>query len=219
MDEHTYPPGVIEVVELSPTDSGKTDDSTKDQRQSVFATVVLESSTGGAGPSSSPAIANNTSSENSRSTNKRPRFAIFRRQSSTSGSFRPVDGSSKTVNGKTGSRRNSKRGLMTSEEDEEWENNWEKSEFPFIRLEGNRAACAICLMDFAEPPKRKNAEATDSSSHPPPAAAVGQPNSEPNPGKTESVNEGEAELEPLRLLECGHVFHVRDISTSFHSVI
>lgn len=35
-----------------------------------------------------------------------------------------------------------------------WTDYWEESEYPFVVLEGNRAACAICLMDFEEP-KRK----------------------------------------------------------------
>ncbi|CEL54091.1 hypothetical protein RSOLAG1IB_06801 [Rhizoctonia solani AG-1 IB] len=30
---------------------------------------------------------------------------------------------------------------------------WEKNEYPFVKLEANRAACAICLTDF-EPPRR-----------------------------------------------------------------
>ncbi|ELU42996.1 zf-rbx1 domain-containing protein [Rhizoctonia solani AG-1 IA] len=53
---------------------------------------------------------------------------------------------------------------------------WEKNEYPFVKLEANRAACAICLTDF-EPPRR-----------------VGE--------------DGESAAEPLRLLACGHVFHV-----------
>jgi hypothetical protein len=32
-----------------------------------------------------------------------------------------------------------------------WEDHWEQGDYPFVRLEGNRAACAICLMDFEEP--------------------------------------------------------------------
>ncbi|CAE6538304.1 unnamed protein product [Rhizoctonia solani] len=34
---------------------------------------------------------------------------------------------------------------------------WEKNEYPFVKLEANRAACAICLMDF-EPPRRVGQE-------------------------------------------------------------
>ncbi|KAJ1305715.1 hypothetical protein OPQ81_010450 [Rhizoctonia solani] len=34
---------------------------------------------------------------------------------------------------------------------------WERSEYPFVKLEANRAACAICLTDF-EPPKRVGQE-------------------------------------------------------------
>ncbi|KAG9121383.1 hypothetical protein FRC07_002679 [Ceratobasidium sp. 392] len=53
---------------------------------------------------------------------------------------------------------------------------WQKTKYPFVRLEPNRAVCAICHVDF-EPPKR-----------------VG-------------VKDG-SEPEALRLLKCGHVFHV-----------
>ncbi|CAE6379123.1 unnamed protein product [Rhizoctonia solani] len=34
---------------------------------------------------------------------------------------------------------------------------WEKNEYPFVKLEANRAACAICLTDF-EPPRRVGQE-------------------------------------------------------------
>ena len=34
-----------------------------------------------------------------------------------------------------------------------WEDDWEKGEYPFVRMEGHRATCAICLMDFDEPPR------------------------------------------------------------------
>ncbi|KAG9120436.1 hypothetical protein FRC07_004077 [Ceratobasidium sp. 392] len=53
---------------------------------------------------------------------------------------------------------------------------WQKTEHPFVRLEPNRAMCAICQVDF-EPPKRIGVE---SGSGP----------------------------EALRLLKCGHVFHL-----------
>ncbi|KAG8776631.1 hypothetical protein FRC12_000816 [Ceratobasidium sp. 428] len=54
---------------------------------------------------------------------------------------------------------------------------WQKTEYPFVRLESNQAICAICKVDF-EPSRR-----------------VGDV-------------EGGAEAEALRLLACGHVFHV-----------
>ncbi|KAG8724685.1 hypothetical protein FRC09_015596 [Ceratobasidium sp. 395] len=54
---------------------------------------------------------------------------------------------------------------------------WQKTEYPFVRLESNQAVCAVCKVDF-EPPRR-----------------VGDV-------------EGGAEAEALRLLACGHVFHI-----------
>ncbi|KAF8906535.1 hypothetical protein CPB84DRAFT_1726177 [Gymnopilus junonius] len=94
-----------------------------------------------------------------------------------------------------------------------WEDNWEQSEYPFVALEGNRAACAICLMDFEEP-KKKNAAAkqesgdqptegknsTNSSTLPPTIAEVQRGDDL----KLEDAGEG---AQPLRLLQCGHVFH------------
>ena len=78
-----------------------------------------------------------------------------------------------------------------------WEDLWEKSRLPFIRLEGNRAACAICLMDFDEPPRKKKAGEGGAPASPPVA----------NDGSTAN-EELPSEPEPLRLLECGHCFHV-----------
>ena len=37
---------------------------------------------------------------------------------------------------------------------EAWEDCWESGEFPFVRLDHNRASCAICLLDFEEPKRR-----------------------------------------------------------------
>ncbi|KAI0319162.1 hypothetical protein OF83DRAFT_1282114 [Amylostereum chailletii] len=94
-----------------------------------------------------------------------------------------------------------------------WEDNWEKSEYPFVRLEGNRAACAICLMDFEEP-KRVDGEGKEditvedkdevgnvkrvtSHTH---VHGVG----DASRVRLEDAGEGS---QPLRLLACGHVFH------------
>jgi hypothetical protein len=102
-----------------------------------------------------------------------------------------------------------------------WEDHWEQGDYPFVRLEGNRASCAICLMDFEEPKKVTGLEK---------AAAVGGEN-EKEPAEDEEgeqvqeiqvekamdedespfvnlVDTGEG-VQPLRLLTCGHVFHVR----------
>lgn len=116
-----------------------------------------------------------------------------------------------------------------------WEDRWEDGEYPFVRLEGNRAVCAICLMDFEEP-KRKpissNGNVEDATSLTSGATAVpsadisnsnldGEETINPSAVQevlvTEPTAEEEANLrledagdgaQPLRLLECGHVFHV-----------
>jgi hypothetical protein len=82
-------------------------------------------------------------------------------------------------------------------EEVDLEAGWERNEYPFVKLEANRAACAVCLMDF-EPPKR-----------------VGEKGKSKDQGKgateekVEGVGGGTGEAaEPLRLLACGHVFHV-----------
>ncbi|KAG9103291.1 hypothetical protein FRC06_011483 [Ceratobasidium sp. 370] len=72
---------------------------------------------------------------------------------------------------------------------------WEKNEYPFVKLEANRAACAICLTDF-EPPKRIGAKGKGKDS----GKGEGEEKTETNEG-------GTGEAEPLRLLACGHVFH------------
>lgn len=104
-----------------------------------------------------------------------------------------------------------------------WEENWEQGEHPFVTLEGNRASCAICLMDFEEP-KRKNDTAgeeqnkEDSSSSlpagtgpnsntPAPTAAAQNASDEQSQNQIKLADAGEG-AQPLRLLECGHVFHV-----------
>lgn len=106
-----------------------------------------------------------------------------------------------------------------------WEDNWERSDYPFVALEGNRAACAICLLDF-EAPKRKHplpaenetgaetevSTATEVDNAPPGSSTLTQSQSpniheenRPEALKLEDAGEG---AQPLRLLECGHVFHV-----------
>jgi len=106
-----------------------------------------------------------------------------------------------------------------------WEDGWEQSEYPFVALEGNRAACAICLMDFEEP-KRKN-PVTDNNSLEQSQKQEGTitPDAQTSSGSAAPLSQGsniteehrqdQLKLEdagdgaqPLRLLECGHVFHV-----------
>ncbi|KAF4599882.1 hypothetical protein EYR40_006986 [Pleurotus pulmonarius] len=119
-----------------------------------------------------------------------------------------------------------------AEDPQTWENQWEQSEYPFVKLEGNRAACAICLMDFEEPkrvqlgnegkPMRSDDGKTDSLAGEPPATdadttlvepssgvqeiGVETPSSEIDEDKLRLTDAGEG-AQPLRLLACGHVFH------------
>jgi hypothetical protein len=113
----------------------------------------------------------------------------------------------------------------TPKESHTWEANWEKGEYPFVVLEGNRAACAICLMDFEEP--KRIGGPISSNPEPPAETTVPYQTEKPDLGdiaaadevhqtiieegrndnlRLESAGEG---AQPLRLLACGHVFHVR----------
>lgn len=129
-----------------------------------------------------------------------------------------------------------------------WSDYWEESEYPFVVLEGNRAACAICLMDFEEPKKKPGLEHTlttvknkeigdetvvetmDKDGKKEEAVALearskeAEPNQGPDSGITLEVRRESSQLrledageeaQPLRLLTCGHVFHVRALSFIF----
>jgi len=86
-----------------------------------------------------------------------------------------------------------------------WEDNWEKGEYPFVRLEGNRAACAICLMDFDEPKRvGTNVVKDDKVEDTETKNANGAVSQQPDELRLEDAGEGP---QPLRLLACGHVFH------------
>ncbi|KAJ7703188.1 hypothetical protein B0H17DRAFT_1042128 [Mycena rosella] len=99
-------------------------------------------------------------------------------------------------------------------EPQTWQDHWEHTGYPFVVLEGNRAACAVCLMDFEEPKRIDGYEATtgaSSTAEPEVSTAVIQEvpvntNSagEADQLKLEDAGEG---AQPLRLLACGHVFH------------
>ncbi|KAJ2922722.1 hypothetical protein H1R20_g14362, partial [Candolleomyces eurysporus] len=125
---------------------------------------------------------------------KKSRFRFFKRKTK--------DSKDSTEGGSAGATSPS-----TEKEQEVWEGQYEKSEYPFVVLEGNRASCAICLMDFEEP-KRKHGHA--SSSRP----APGEASSSSSPISNQDDAQGELRLadagdgaQPLRLLACGHVFH------------
>ncbi|CCM01466.1 uncharacterized protein FIBRA_03520 [Fibroporia radiculosa] len=112
-----------------------------------------------------------------------------------------------------------------------WEDRWEPGEHPFVRLEGNRAVCAICLLDFEEPRRADGVLSNETPTAPTVASAdeVVQ-NKEIVPTQKDAASGEEAEeilveevsqeerdrlklddagegAQPLRLLFCGHVFH------------
>jgi len=87
-----------------------------------------------------------------------------------------------------------------------WEDNWEKSEYPFVRLEGNRAACAICLMDFDEPKRIGGDSGKDGKDGD--VEAKGDEGDVPQPYEELRLEDAGEGPQPLRLLACGHVFHV-----------
>lgn len=142
----------------------------------------------------------------------RRRFAFFRR--------RPANKS-----GEGAQTHDGKQGTNSEVKDREtWEDNWEQCKYPFVRLEGNRAACAICLMDFEEPKRLTTVAETATIEKTEEGAAVmpevnmsGQREEEieiPVEHITEEERGGLPRLEdagagpqPLRLLACGHVFH------------
>ncbi|KAF5393329.1 hypothetical protein D9757_000585 [Collybiopsis confluens] len=107
-----------------------------------------------------------------------------------------------------------------------WEDNWDTEGYPFVVLDNNRAACAICLLDFEEPKRLHPAPETQTKE----AAAPVEPKPKEGDAASQAVeviseeergdnllrlaDAGEG-AQPLRLLTCGHVFHVR-FPFSFH---
>ncbi|KAG6837724.1 hypothetical protein H0H93_003526 [Arthromyces matolae] len=130
---------------------------------------------------------------------------------------------------KTGSGPKSaeEKDIEKGEEPKTWEEHFEQGEYPFVVLEENRAACAICLLDFAEPKRIwgdvADSKAEASSDHLSENVAAAAPGSAGQPvsnsiaevsrqtghtnTKSKLVDAGEG-TQPLRLLACGHVFHV-----------
>ncbi|KIP10867.1 hypothetical protein PHLGIDRAFT_33625 [Phlebiopsis gigantea 11061_1 CR5-6] len=130
---------------------------------------------------------------------KKRRFVFFRRSKKT----------------KSGSRKG--RSGDEDGEPQTWEDNWVPGDYPFVRLEGHRASCAICLLDY-EPPRRKGSYGSHDTAAAPKVPAS-PPSAEPEVQevqvdeltqedadrlKLEDAGEG---AQPLRLLWCGHVFH------------
>ena len=131
----------------------------------------------------------------------RPRFRFLQRI--------PFRGN-KDTNKRTGYEPEPERHEGTSN----WENVWEQGELPFVVLEDNRAACAICLNDFEAPKQKTQRKGDEGEIKSPVDNPV--PNNEilnviteeerSEPLRLEDAGEG---AQPLRLLRCGHVFHVR----------
>lgn len=129
-----------------------------------------------------------------------------------------------------------------------WDAMWAPAPYPLVRLPENKATCMICLCEFEEPkkvgdrpsaqdrhPEDGRGEEHEMAAVEPLSPATGQP-----PGTIEEVQveppreadaqtvemaheEGEGALQPLRLLSCGHAYHVspptRVASTNTNAVI
>ncbi|KAL6310336.1 hypothetical protein BKA93DRAFT_814100 [Sparassis latifolia] len=136
---------------------------------------------------------------------RKRRFAFLRKSSKGDSGGSSSKGLSHKVNQPTGA----------------WEDRWEPGEYPFVRLEGNRAACAICLLDFEEPKRVGDKDAVPTTATPENEAEMGgEPDTTNAPAEevqVEEVSEEERDAlmlgdagegaQPLRLLACGHVFH------------
>jgi hypothetical protein len=112
-----------------------------------------------------------------------------------------------------------------------WEDYWEPGDYPFVRLEGNRAVCAICLMDFEEPkrvagltpPSEKVRETPSDKSIAIQEEGDTAAGAQEVPVERQSDRDIEVQLrladagegpQPLRLLSCGHAFHVSALLTA-----
>lgn len=78
---------------------------------------------------------------------------------------------------------------------------FEPVDYPLVTLERNRASCPICLTDFVEPKRRSRANQERPQKR---ATAPAE-----NISSVESTESAGVPGEPLRMLACGHVFHVR----------
>lgn len=152
-------------------------------------------------------------------------FSPFRRRTATADN---------TV--KLGSTKEKKRSNRPST----WEDNWVKGEYPFVQLDSHRASCAICLLDFQEPSRVNSGSAgsdvpktpvEDQMTEAPETQLEGEDDGErditeqvatPATPTTPVSPTGDLALrlqdagqgaQPLRLLKCGHVFHVSSLST------
>ncbi|THH31778.1 hypothetical protein EUX98_g2382 [Antrodiella citrinella] len=142
---------------------------------------------------------------------RRKRFAFLRRKDK---------GKSKDEKG-TSKRKGDSKGKGGVDQEKTWEDHWEAGEYPFVRLEGNRAACAICLMDFEEPKKVEGAvvdpETQEAESPVTKEAEVSRDDATVEEVQVDEITREDRErlqledagegAQPLRLLACGHVFH------------
>ncbi|KAJ3857686.1 hypothetical protein EV368DRAFT_29857 [Lentinula lateritia] len=80
------------------------------------------------------------------------------------------------------------------------EDSWDTESYPYVVLDDNRAACAICLLDFEEP-KRLHIVGEGGQGR---AELISEEKYENDELRLADGDEG-AQL--LRLLGCGHVFH------------
>ncbi|KAJ3896281.1 hypothetical protein GG344DRAFT_36893 [Lentinula edodes] len=132
------------------------------------------------------------------SAKRRFRFIKFRKFSSKSNKM--------STDGTTDSSKQEKSTKPGS-----WEDNWDTEGYPYVVLDDNRAACAICLLDFEEPTrlhpvgeeqsKVVESEANGGSAE---VEVISEEERESNELRLADVGEG---AQPLRLLKCGHVFH------------
>jgi len=97
-----------------------------------------------------------------------------------------------------------------------WEDQWEMGSYPFVRLSGTRATCHICLEEFDEPRKKDVPQTGGNEKHDGQEARSSKRKKRKktrrkstlpgeDPLKLEDAGDG---AQPLRLLACGHVFHV-----------
>ncbi|KAI0374002.1 hypothetical protein BV20DRAFT_988186 [Pilatotrama ljubarskyi] len=162
------------------------------------------------------------------------RFAFFRRRKGASKnksrSSQPHEGgSAEKGRDAAAGKHGGASGESDEEEDVPWEEMWEKGEYPFVRLEGNRAVCAICLMDFEEPRRvrrpgtaaggkgKEGGTERGEGGNPSATTAEAQGSAATQEVQVEEVTEEERDAlklndagegpQPLRLLPCGHAFH------------
>jgi len=94
-------------------------------------------------------------------------------------------------------------------EEQCYEDKWERGDYPFVKLEGNRAACAICLCDFQEPKRvRYSVDSRPAEDLDQAEKALGADCSKAQTVVGLALTDAGEGAQPLRLLACAHVFHV-----------